>query len=72
LKTPHAIFICCTATEVGFFRFSAFAILRNNSMTNFNIRNVITAPFSDRASQILSAVIVVLSGVLALVTFATV
>jgi len=41
-------------------------------MTNFTIHNVITAPFSDRASQILSAVIVVLSGVLALVTFATV
>jgi hypothetical protein len=41
-------------------------------MTNFTIQTAIAAPFSDRASQILSAVVLVLSGVLALVTFATV
>ncbi len=41
-------------------------------MSNYTVRNTIAAPFSDRASQILSAVVVVLSGVLAMVTFATI
>jgi hypothetical protein len=48
------------------------AIFRSKRMSNYTVRNTIAAPFSDRASQILSAVVVVLSGVLAMVTFATI